>query len=69
MIAGVALAGIVELFGWALPSTAGQLVANPGIGPGPGATIACLAVAAGLLAVGALANWLVWVGAQRPVPQ
>lgn len=65
--AGIALAGVVELFGWALPSTARQALQDPNLGPGAGAIVATVFVAGVLLAGAALANWLVWAGARQPV--
>jgi hypothetical protein len=62
--AGVGLAGLVELFGWALPSAVRQVAQDPSIGPGPGVAVGTVLVACVLLAGGGFANWLVLAGAR-----
>lgn len=62
--AGLALAGLAELVGLNLPEIAYRVAADPSVGPGPGAAIGAWGLFAVLIGLGALANWLVWVGAQ-----
>lgn len=62
--AGIALAGLVELVAWVLPDAIAKVASDPANGSGPGAAIVALLAFAVLLALAALANWLVWTGAR-----